>query len=381
MDDHESVSHRWDSECDFVCHRSDLVHSILQLVRTTRVVVIRATPQVGKTTLLRLLGRHILYEEKDLEPFFILWKRRDMRDHFPYQQYLEQEKSRWQEYNAEHRPHKPNATTIYLIDEAQDSYEDEQLWTQTLKNHNTGQQPMFVLVCLYGAVGLSHMREPNIESQALLMDRHQRVDLRPFLKDSDVLNPSALQLRNFQRIPEGTFQDEMYCCLNYELQSLPILSEYSHTKDGRIDFYVFDKKWGIEVLQSRRKADITAHIRRFQTGGKYQGWNILDNYIILNFCSKAALQEIEIKEASIQPRFLQIVIDPEECTAEVYTHGKQLQQMLDLGEGRQRYYAEDLDASEDSDPVQILQDQLMRVEREKKDMERRIAELERLAER
>ncbi|KAF2453846.1 hypothetical protein BDY21DRAFT_327253 [Lineolata rhizophorae] len=440
MDDHEDVHHRWNPDCDFVCERSNLVHSILQLVRNTRVVVIRATPQVGKTTLLRLLGRHILYKEQELEPVFIEWKHRGMRDGLPYKQYLEQKRSRWQEDNAKYRPHNPKATTVYLIDEAQDSYEEEQLWTRTLKSYNTRQQSMFVLVCIYGGAGVTTRHEPNIESQALLVDRLQRVELRqsifgcPYmlfkpqetaetvqkwaivnklqlkagvsevrvayrrlfpgpepgtdlqrtslqqicLNAIERFSPSVLQRRNSQGIPETAFQDELYCCLNYELQSLPILSEYSHTKDGRIDFYVFDKKWGIEVLQSRSKADITEHIRQFQTGGKYQEWNILDDYIILNFCSKSVLQEIEIEDVSIQPRFLQIAIDLEECIAEVYTYNKQLRATLDLGEGRQRYYANDFDLSENSDTTQILQDRVTQAEREKEDMMRRIAELERL---
>ncbi|KAF2816880.1 uncharacterized protein BDZ99DRAFT_504827 [Mytilinidion resinicola] len=415
MDDHEDFDHLWDPECDFVCQRPDLVYSIVQLVRSTRVVVIRATPQVGKTTLLRLLGRHILYEEEDLEPVFILWRRREMRremgDSLPYKQYLEQEKSRWQEDNAKYRPYNPKATTVNLIDEAQDSYEEENFWAQTLKNPNTRQQSMFVLVCLYGATGVSRMREPNNESQALRMDRLQRVELRPsalgrpymlfkpqetavtvqkwamvnkFQLEDEVaialreviclnaierFSPSVLRSRNCQSIPEAAFQDELYCCLNYELQSLPILSEYSHTKDGRVDFYIFDKKWGIEVLQSRRKEVITEHARRFQTGGKYQQWNIFDDYVILNFCSKPALREIEID-------------DLEECTAEVYTHDMQLQKTSGLGEGRQRYYVDDFDRSENS----TLQDQLTPVGREKEDMMRekedmmrRIAELEQQA--
>lgn len=116
-----------------------------------------------------------------------------------------------------------------------------------------------------------------------------------------MFSPSVLQLRKIKGIPEAAYQDELYCCLNYELRSLPILSEYSPSKDGRIDFYIFDKKWGIEVLHPRRKADITEHICRFQAGGKYQRWNILDDYIILSFCSKASLREIEI-EGSVSVR-------------------------------------------------------------------------------
>lgn len=188
MDDHEDRNHPWKCECDYVCERPDLVHSIIQLVQLARVVVIRATPQVGKTTLLRLLGRHIFEKEKDLEPVFFEWKRREGRNGLPYQQYLEQQKSKWQEDNAKHRPYNPRARTVYLIDEAQNSYEEEELWSQTLKNRNTRRQDIFILVCLYGAVGTSRSHEPHIESQASLMDRFQRVELRP----SMIGNPHML---------------------------------------------------------------------------------------------------------------------------------------------------------------------------------------------
>ncbi|KAL9620592.1 MAG: hypothetical protein Q9160_004846 [Pyrenula sp. 1 TL-2023] len=435
-------------------------------------------PQIQPGLFHLTAGRHILEKEKDLEPVFICWDRKDLRNDLPYQQYLEQEKSRWQGYNEEYRPRNPKATTVYLIDEAQDSYEEEHLWTQTLKSHNTRQKPMFVLVCLYGAIGTSRMREPGIESRALLMDHLQRIELRqsvpgqPYMlfkpdETADtvqkwaILNnlhigtdiseylhtatdghpgmvgvilwvayrrlfsgpepgsdtglqrislqqsclnaiarfsPSVLRLRKITGIPEATYQDELYCCLNYELRSLPILSEYSPSKDGRIDFYIFDKKWGIEVLQPRSKADITEHIRRFQTGGKYQRWNILDDYVILNFCSKASLQQIEIKDTSIQPRFLQIVIDPEECTAEIYTFDKRLRETIGLGEGRRKYRDNDFTPSESSERIQILQqqqlmrdfgqsessdspqtlqNQLLRMERERGEMERKQEEMER----
>lgn len=112
-------------------------------------------------------------------------------------------------------------------------------------------------------------------------------------------SPSVLQNRSTQPrgswgIPEAAFQDEMYCCLNYELSNLPILSEYAHTKEGRIDFYIFEKKWGIEVLQSGSSANVASHVHRFRNGGRYQAWNILNDYIILNFCSKSTIRGIEI---------------------------------------------------------------------------------------
>ena len=87
----------------------------------------------------------------------------------------------------------------------------------------------------------------------------------------------------------------MYCALNFELHNLPILSEYSHTKDGRIDFFIFDKKGGIEVIQCGSVSKIAEHAARFAAGGRYREWNIFKDYIILNFCSKSTVRKIEIE--------------------------------------------------------------------------------------
>lgn len=114
-------------------------------------------------------------------------------------------------------------------------------------------------------------------------------------------SPGALQNRRYSQsngswgIPEAAFQDELYCCLSRELHYLPVLSEYSHTKDGRIDFFVSDRKWGIEVLQCGSNTEIAKNAAQFATGGKYQKWDIMDDYIILNFCPRAALPEVKIE--------------------------------------------------------------------------------------
>lgn len=113
-------------------------------------------------------------------------------------------------------------------------------------------------------------------------------------------SPGTLKNRQYSRsngswgIPEAAFQDELYCCLHLELHYIPILSEYSHNKNGRIDFYVSDRKWGIEVMQCGSSKEIATHVARFTAGGKYETWNILEDYIILNFCPRGRLPDIKI---------------------------------------------------------------------------------------
>ena len=180
MEEHEpGFDYPWNPQCDYVCKREKLVTSLLERVRQHGVVVIRATPQVGKTILLKLLGYHIIREEPGLEPVSVEWRKKEKRDGLPYDQYLVQERSNWQEKNSKVRPLNPLARTVYLIDEAQGSYEEEELWVSLKNYHMTRAQAFFVLVCVYGAVGVSHARDPNVESQAQRTHSLQRIELYP----------------------------------------------------------------------------------------------------------------------------------------------------------------------------------------------------------
>ena len=188
MDDHDlsSADMAWDPNICHVSLREELVAATLRLVLEKGVVVIRATPQVGKTTLLVLLGRHILYNHHSLEPIWMLWKRKEDRNGLNYMEYLDQEARPWPRINARHRPSHPNSKKIYLIDEAQNSYSDVEFWTRVLKNRFTRSRSLFVLVCVYGSTTDSLTRftgrDQNIQSEAIMIDQSQRIDLRPSVK-------------------------------------------------------------------------------------------------------------------------------------------------------------------------------------------------------
>ncbi|KAF7861590.1 uncharacterized protein EAF02_010544 [Botrytis sinoallii] len=156
----------WNTRCNYVCERPDLVSSVLQLALNTGMAVIRATPLVVKTTLLRLIGYHIILHNPELEPVFVHWLPKNRRNNVPYQEYLDEQVTWARKDNARYRTHNPNARLIYLIDEAQGSYEDEQFWVSELRSRYTRSSRIFVLVCLYGAAGISEIQEPFIESQA-----------------------------------------------------------------------------------------------------------------------------------------------------------------------------------------------------------------------
>jgi hypothetical protein len=182
MQDHElhDSDSIWNPYCDYVSEREDLVAATIQLALERRVVVIRATPLVGKTTLLRLLGRHIRDKLHSLEPVWIHWKCREERNGLDYLGYLENEAMKWRGRNARHRPHNPNARKIFLIDEAQNSYPEADFWSHHLKNTFTRSQSLFVLVCVYGsATEFLAGGDTNTQSEAIRIDPSQRIELRP----------------------------------------------------------------------------------------------------------------------------------------------------------------------------------------------------------
>ena len=179
IDVHNSIDAHWDPNCEFVCDRKELVSYILQKAQQYGVLAIRATPMIGKSTLLRLLGIHILREHHDLEPIYVLWQHWSKRKHFNHKHvnhndYLAEQRSDWAGWNAKIRKPNPNARTIYLIDEAQGSYEEDAFWDHLVKSRNTRSSAIYVLVCVYGAIA---DRKPGIESQTLRLDCFQRIEL------------------------------------------------------------------------------------------------------------------------------------------------------------------------------------------------------------
>lgn len=187
MERHENMDSGWDPRCGYLCKREKLVTSIMRMLDSMRVIVIRSTPQAGKSVLLQLLGQHVLQERRELEPIFINWRTQEQRKNLPYPLYLKQQETYWRERNVGYRPCNPEAKTLYLIDEAQQSYEDQDFWTKELKNPFTRSQPLFVLVCLYGAE-VSMGRSSTTQSMSLSISPFQRIELR----SSGIKNPSIL---------------------------------------------------------------------------------------------------------------------------------------------------------------------------------------------
>ncbi|PVF97275.1 hypothetical protein CPB86DRAFT_786079 [Serendipita vermifera] len=106
---------------------------------------------------------------------------------------------------------------------------------------------------------------------------------------------------NMQRPPEAQFQDEFYrCCHTYSKGSLITFSEFG-SKNGRIDFYIPFKEWGVELLRDGDRLE--NHSSRFTGQGKYADMKFKD-YILLDF-----RKTVPKKEHPNIPKLYHVVFD------------------------------------------------------------------------
>jgi hypothetical protein len=85
--------------------------------------------------------------------------------------------------------------------------------------------------------------------------------------------------------PEAQYAYELYRCLHIVTgEKCSIQCEYSLTEDGKIDFFLKGKNWGLEVLREGDR--MQNHLDRFGTGGAYGKWGIMEDHILLDFRSR-----------------------------------------------------------------------------------------------
>lgn len=89
---------------------------------------------------------------------------------------------------------------------------------------------------------------------------------------------------------EAQYQDEFYRAFNSVVPpGVPISSEWSRKGDGRIDFWIPQKRWGIELLRDHNR--VNEHCDRFKKGGRYYSWiedGLLEDWIIIDCATSPA---------------------------------------------------------------------------------------------
>ena len=228
----------------------------MKLLLDRRVIVVRAPPEAGKTTLLQLLGTEILKNHPNLEPVRISWTSRsdETMAKKPYKGLLDEKLDEFRQLNDQERVNgNPiqfyfhrfiracskvvtpliGATdrikrlsynqTVFLIDEAQNTYREPQMWDELFKNPDQRRNPYFVLVCVYGSAS-GTVQWGSSPSEASEIESHRRIELHSNVPDGPRMLLSSQEIREMVRIwanehePPFQHQDDVIEFLEFETQ-------------------------------------------------------------------------------------------------------------------------------------------------------------------
>lgn len=133
---------------------------------------------------------------------------------------------------------------------------------------------------------------------------------------------SASLLRSQRRaIPEVQYQQEFFrAAFEISQGSVVICSDYTDTGRGRIDFYMPDQKWGIELLCDGH--DVKGHIRRFHHDGVYNKWvqaGSITDYLVLDFRTSFLREKSDIDDSNL----VYVVFTEDYQSATLYDHSRQ----------------------------------------------------------
>ena len=182
----DSLAKRKDSQFrskpTYETERESLVEDTIRLLLEHRVIVIRAPPLSGKSTLLDFMGAKILTHHPKIEPVKIRWPEPSMKptEKTEYWEILEEGLRRAIKANRTTSDGVNKKKVVYLIDDAHNTYLETDLWEDHFKRPSRS-DPYFVLVCSYGAADRLFHRWGPLRSHAadILLDR--RIELQQLL--------------------------------------------------------------------------------------------------------------------------------------------------------------------------------------------------------
>ena len=126
---------------------------------------VRGTPGSGKSTLAKLLGRHFRVQEPNVRVIWISgWNRDDVAECGGWYAYLQKQKG-WI----------PKESTVFIFDEAQESYKDGELWNDLFKCIHDYPDHRAIAFASYG----SPSSFINIEGTSILVLPTARISLLP----------------------------------------------------------------------------------------------------------------------------------------------------------------------------------------------------------
>jgi hypothetical protein len=133
---------------------------------------------------------------------------------------------------------------------------------------------------LIGKVPIEFPEEAFPTIQSLCMKILERFSSKNLRHCTEGKLSTAVKLRPV----EAQYQDEFYRAFNTVLgRGVPISSEWSRIGNDRVDFWIPQKRWGIELL--REHSNVDEHCNQFKKGGRYYPWiesGMLEDWIIID---------------------------------------------------------------------------------------------------
>ncbi|KAL5365252.1 hypothetical protein BJX96DRAFT_8757 [Aspergillus floccosus] len=158
-----------------VAERTDLVQEIFERLRQFAIVRINATPASGKTTLMKLMIRHLL-RTPGHEPAYKLtgWESDEVKMAGGWANYLEKR-------TGVHGDNWISHSAYLFIDEAQQTYWDTELWAALFKEITPFSKCRVLLLTSYGSPNQAGEEFPNPRFRTTPMVFHaaQHISLKP----------------------------------------------------------------------------------------------------------------------------------------------------------------------------------------------------------
>jgi hypothetical protein len=160
----------------FITPRAKLVDELIARVQHYHIIRVNGTPASGKTTVMNLVANKLFEKYGQTTPIYTLsgWKLETVCSTTGWSAYLKQETGiegdRWLTYPA-----------YLLLDEAQQSYWDDQLWADLFKRVEPGAGPFIILFCSYGSPhrGYAGYDKEKFIKTPMDFGAEQQISLRP----------------------------------------------------------------------------------------------------------------------------------------------------------------------------------------------------------
>ena len=166
----------------FINPRTELVDEIIARVRHYHIIQVRGTPASGKTIVMQLVANKLLEMYNHEPPIYIFygWDREEVRADTGWIAYLEKK-------TGVRGDHWPRYQAYLLLDEAQQSYWDDELWAALFKSIQRDAGATFVILfSSYGSPGRGcegFNRQKHIKTP-MVFAPNQQISMRPGIDDN-----------------------------------------------------------------------------------------------------------------------------------------------------------------------------------------------------